>query len=104
MTVRNDKFSKASLTLYACGTIPVIWSALLLAPYVDDGLVALIRYGGAALNDPFHIVLCEDSLKAVVLWAGDRHIPLHRPQLSQAGGTRLCQMGSAEAGKSEIRR
>lgn len=68
MTVRNDKFSKASLTLYACGTIPVIWIALLLAPYVDDGLVALIRYGGAALNDPFHIVLCEDSLKAVLIF------------------------------------
>lgn len=68
MTVRNDKFSKASLTLYACGTIPVIWIALLLAPYVDGGLVALIRYGGAVLNDPFHIVLCEDSLKAVLIF------------------------------------
>lgn len=68
MTVRNDKFSKVSLTLYACGTIPVIWIALLLAPYVDGGLVALIRYGGAALNDPFHIVLCEDSLKAVLIF------------------------------------
>lgn len=68
MTVRNDKFSKASLTLYACGTIPVIWIALLLAPYVDGGLVALIRYGGAALNDPFHIVLCEDSMKAVLIF------------------------------------
>ena len=68
MTVRNDKFSKASLTLYACGTIPVIWIALLLAPYVDGGLVALIRYGGAALNDPFHIVLCEDSLKAALIF------------------------------------
>lgn len=68
MTVRNDKFSKASLTLYACGTIPVIWIALLLAPYVDGGLVALIRYGGAALNDPFHIILCEDSLKAVLIF------------------------------------
>lgn len=68
MTVRNDKFSKASLTLYACGTIPVIWIALLLAPYVDGGLVTLIRYGGAALNAPFHIVLCEDSLKAVLIF------------------------------------
>ena len=68
MTVRNDKFSKASLTLYACGTIPVIWIALLLAPYVGGGLVALIRYGGAALNDPFHIVLCEDSMKAVLIF------------------------------------
>lgn len=66
--MRNDKFSKASLTLYACGTVPVIWIALLLAPCVDGGLVALIRYGGAALNDPFHIVLCEDSLKAVLIF------------------------------------
>ena len=66
--MRQDKFSKAHLILYACGIIPAVWLALLLAPYLGDGLVGLVRYGGAALNDPFHIVLCKDSLKTVLIF------------------------------------
>ena len=66
--MRQDKFSKAHLTLYACGIIPVVWLALLLAPYVGGGLLGLVRYGGAALNDPFHIVWCGDSLKTVLIF------------------------------------
>ena len=66
--MREDKFSKSRLILYACGIIPAIWLALLLAPYMSGGLVDLVRYGGAALNDPFHIVLCKDSLKTVLIF------------------------------------
>ena len=66
--MRQDKFSKTHLTLYACGIIPVVWLALLLAPYVGGGLLGLVRYGGAALNDPFHIVWCGDSLKTVLIF------------------------------------
>ena len=82
LTVRQDKFSKTHLTLYACGIIPVVWLALLLAPYVGGGLLGLVQYGGAALNDPFHIVLCGDSLKTVLVFllclrAGHRYLPLH---------------------------
>lgn len=68
MIVREDKFSKSRLILYACGIIPAVWLALLLAPYMGGGLLGLVRYGGAALNDPFHIVLCEDSLKTVLIF------------------------------------
>ena len=66
--MRQDKFSKAHLILYACGIIPVVWLALLLAPYMGGGLAGLVRYGGAALDHPFHIVWCEDSLKTVLIF------------------------------------
>ena len=66
--MRQDKFSKAYLILYACGVIPVVWLALLLAPYMGGGLVWLVRYGGAALDHPFHIVWCEGSLKTVLIF------------------------------------
>ena len=46
--MREDKFSKSRLILYACGIIPAAWLALLLAPYVSGGLVELVRYGGTA--------------------------------------------------------
>ena len=66
--MRQDKFSKAHLILYACGIIPVVWLALLLAPYMGGGLAGLVRYGGAALDHPFHIVWCEGSLKTVLIF------------------------------------
>ena len=66
--MRQDKFSKAHLTLYACGIIPVVWLALLLAPYMDGGLVGLVQYGGAALEHPFCMIWCEDSLKTVLIF------------------------------------
>ena len=66
--MRQDKFSKSHLILYTCGIIPAAWLGLLLAPYLSGGLVEVIRYGGDALNDPFHIVLCEDSLKTVLIF------------------------------------
>jgi type IV secretion system protein VirD4 len=66
--VREDKYSKAHLLLYLCGIVPTIWLALLLAPYLGGGLAGLVRDGGAALNDPFHIVLCEGSAKTVLIF------------------------------------
>ena len=66
--MRQDKFAKPRLILYACGIIPAAWLGLLLAPYLSGGLIGLIRYGGAALNNPFHIVFCEDSLKTVLIF------------------------------------
>lgn len=65
--MRHDKFSKQNILLYCLGTIPVIWLALLIAPFMEDGLPGLIRNFGAAMSRPFHITLCEDSLKTVLV-------------------------------------
>jgi len=65
--VRQDKFSKQNILLYCFGTIPVIWLALRIAPFMEDGLPGLIQNFGAAMSRPFHITLCEDSLKTVLI-------------------------------------
>lgn len=65
--MRGDKFSKQNLVLYACGIIPVVWLALLIAPAIGGGLPNLIENLGSVLNDPFHIELCEDSVKTVLI-------------------------------------
>lgn len=65
--MRHDKFSKQNILLYCLGTIPVVWLALRIAPFMEDGLPGLIRNFGAAMNRPFHITLCEDSLKTVLV-------------------------------------
>ena len=66
--MKQDKYSPVNLICYACGCIPVIWIALLFAPYLDDGLIGLIKNVGAAFANPLHIVLCRDSLRAVLIF------------------------------------
>lgn len=65
--MRHDKFSQQNIFLYCLGTIPVVWLALRIAPFMEDGLPGLIKNFGAAMSRPFHITLCEDSLKTVLV-------------------------------------
>ena len=66
--MRTDKFSKTNLILYSCGLIPVIWFGLLVAPYVDGGIVDIIKNLSIAFSNPFNISICEDSLKTVLVF------------------------------------
>ena len=65
--MRQDKLSKTNLILYACGIIPVIWLGLLIAPYIQGGLVEIVKNFSTAINNPFNIVICEDSVKTVLV-------------------------------------
>ena len=65
--MRHDKFSKQNILIYCLGTIPVIWLALLIAPFMEDGLPGLIKNFGAAMSRPFYITLCGNSLKTILV-------------------------------------
>ena len=65
--MRNDE-NKTSLILAACGIVPVVWLALLTAPYVGGGIVEIIGGLSAAINQPFSIAVCEDSVKTVLIF------------------------------------
>ena len=67
LTVKNDKLSKQNIVLYFFGIIPVVWLGLLIAPCMDNGLVSLLQKFGTVMQNPFHIQLCEDSLKTVLI-------------------------------------
>ncbi len=62
-----DKFSKRNLIFYACGILPVIWIGLIIAPYMNGGIVGIIKNLSVAFENPFKITLCEDSLKTVLI-------------------------------------
>ena len=65
--MRHDKLSRQNVILYLCGVIPVVWIAFLIAPVMKDGLPGLISNFGAVMENPFHIELCEDSIKTVLI-------------------------------------
>ena len=65
--MRHDKLSRTNIILYLCGIIPATWLALLIAPYLSEGLPGLIANFGSVMNNPFNIQLCEDSARAVLI-------------------------------------
>ena len=65
--MRRDKLSKQNIVLYCFGVLPVIWIGLLVAPCLEEGLVGLVKNFGSVMSDPFHITLCGDSLKTVLV-------------------------------------
>ena len=65
---RQDRFSKTSLILYALGTLPAAWLALLFAPHLHGGLPEIFKIISAAMENPLHITWCEDSLKTVLIF------------------------------------
>ena len=65
--MRNDD-KKTGLILSVCGIVPVIWFALMTAPYVGGGLVEIIRGLPVAMGNPFQITVCEDSVKTVLIF------------------------------------
>ena len=65
--MRNDN-QKAGVILAACGILPVVWIALLTAPFVGGGLVEVIQNFPIAMQNPFSITVCEDSVKTVLIF------------------------------------
>ena len=65
--MRPDK-KTALLIPCVLGILPVVWLGLLIAPAVSGGLPEIIRQFPAMMDAPFHISLCEDSLKTVLVF------------------------------------
>ena len=63
--MKNDK--NTSLILCLFGILPVVWLGLLIAPAAHGGLPEIVARFPAVMNDPFHIELCGDSLKTVLV-------------------------------------
>ena len=64
--MNDDK--KITRVVYILGVIPVIWLALLVAPYINGGLIEIIKNGSDALSNPFNITFMESSIKAILIF------------------------------------
>lgn len=99
--MRQDKFSKTNLILYACGIIPVVWLGLLIAPYINGGLVEIIKNLSVAFSNPFNITICEDSVKTVLVCIMAYALGLGIYISNDRNYRRREEHGSAKWGKSE---
>lgn len=65
--MREDT-SKQAKWLCILGVIPTIWIALLIAPSISGGLVSIMQDFPEAINEPFHISWCNDSIKTILIF------------------------------------
>lgn len=66
--MKNGDDYKAGLILSLCGIIPVVWLAPLTAPYVSGGIVEIIGNLSVAIENPFSITVCGDSIRTVLIF------------------------------------
>ena len=64
--MREDE-RKITKGLYLIGVIPIIWIALLIAPYTNGGLIDIIKNIGIALSNPLKISFVDNSIKTIVI-------------------------------------
>ena len=67
--VCDDEMKRENNPIILClfGILPVAWLGLLIAPAAHGGLPEIVARFPAVMNDPFHIELCGDSLKTVIV-------------------------------------
>ena len=63
--MEEDK-KRQIIILSIIGIIPIIWIALLIAPYSNDGISSIIKNNNQIFNNPFNIKICENSLDTVL--------------------------------------
>lgn len=68
ITIRQDNnYEKYAFII---GIIPIIWVALLIAPYTNGGLVNIVKNYSSIFENPFKIEIVKNSLKTVVIILG----------------------------------
>lgn len=55
------------LIVFSLLVFPVVWFALLIAPYMNEGLFNMIPHLTEALNKPFSITWCDNTLRSILV-------------------------------------
>lgn len=60
--------TRINYILLIIGIIPIIWLALLVAPYINGGIMGIVKGFPIAINRPLDINFCENSIKTILLF------------------------------------
>ncbi|MCX6831709.1 MAG: type IV secretory system conjugative DNA transfer family protein, partial [candidate division Zixibacteria bacterium] len=66
--MKNTNDRKTTLILLCMLVIPVIWAALIAAPFVSGGLTGILTGFASAMNNPLQITWCENSMKCILIF------------------------------------
>ena len=98
--VLNQDNRKILRILYVLGIIPVIWLSLLIAPYLSSGIVEITNNLNNIFENPFSIVICENSIKAVLIFLLIYILAILMYETTRKNYRRNEEHGSAKWGNS----
>lgn len=62
----EDKLTEYILA--GLGVIPVVWAALMVAPFLSEGLAGIVEGFTSGMRNPMKVTWCADSLKAICIF------------------------------------
>ena len=65
--MNKPNMNKTSLVLWGLGLLPVVWAALIVAPFLSQGLSGIMTAFANGIKDPTGISWCADSPKAILI-------------------------------------
>lgn len=66
--MNKPNMNKASLILWGFGLLPVVWAALIVAPFLSQGLSGIMTGFTNGMKDPTAISWCADSFKTILIF------------------------------------
>jgi len=65
MNGNPSESKKTGIIFMALGILPVVWAALLVAPFLSEGLAGIIEGFTTGMSNPTQIIWCDNSLRAI---------------------------------------
>ena len=91
-----------NIILYIVGLVPVIWIALLIAPYISDGLVEIIKEFPKAMENPLKITFCANSIKVSIVFLFIYGLGISMYESTKRNYRRKEEHGSAKWGIAKV--
>lgn len=98
--MRDD--SATNKILYILGIIPVIWIALLIAPYVDGGLIEIIKEFPKAMEKPMRLIFCANSIRVSLFLVLIYGVGISIYESTKRNYKRKEEHGSAKWGNTKV--
>lgn len=94
--------SASDKILYVIGIIPVIWIALLIAPYVDGGLIEIIKEFPKAMEKPMRLIFCANSIRVSLFFVLIYGVGISIYESTKRNYRRKEEHGSAKWGNAKV--
>ena len=96
--MQDDKYTRK--VIYVVGIIPIIWLALLIAPYLSGGLIEIVKNSEIIFNNMFKISFCEDSIRTILIFLIIYFLGIMVYESTRKNYRRKEEYGSAEWGSA----
>ena len=96
--MQDDKRTRK--IIYIIGIIPIIWFALMIAPYLNGGLMEVIKNSNNIFDNIFNISFCENSIRTILIFLIIYILGIMIYETTRKNYRRKEEYGSAEWGNA----